>query len=149
MTSWRRSGVPAFILSVLIGSVCGVLMILLWIPPSRGEDIPIVFIMLLWATLFSLPYVGIGLLLLGLPVTWLLHRHILEPWFGLVAAVWGAVGGSIFYHLFYAGAEGLEELTGVKDAGPLYGIPTGLAWWLLYRRVVADRDTDEEALNSQ
>lgn len=99
---------------------------------SSSAEIPAFFIILFWATLFSLPYVGIGLILLGLPVTLLLHRYLLKPWFGLVAAAWGGVAGSIIYYWYnyihYGGSNELAELTGIQESGPVYGIPTGLAW---------------------
>ena len=146
MTLWRQSGI-ALLLSVLIGALCGVLVILLWDPPTRVDEIPGFFIILFWATLFSLPYVGIGLILLGLPVTWLLHRYLLQPWFGLIAAAWGGVAGSIIYYwhnyIQYGGSNELAELTGIQELGPVYGIPTGLAWWLLYRRVLVKREAIE------
>jgi len=115
----------------------------MWNPPTRAEDLPFLFVILFWATLASLPYVGLGLALFGLPATWLLRRYILKPWFGLIAAAWGGVAGSISYYWYdyasYGGTNELAELTGIQDIGPLYGVPTGVAWWLLCRRVVAKR----------
>jgi len=143
MTPWRQSGI-ALLLSILIGALCGVLIILLRDLPIRIDDIPDFFIILFWATLFSLPYVGIGLVLLGLPVTWLLHRHLLKPWFGLIAAAWGGVAGSLIYYWYnqvqHGGSNELAELTGIQELGLVYGIPTGLAWWLLYRRVLVKHE---------
>ena len=141
MVSWLRQTVIAFLSCVLIGASCGVLLILMWDPPTRAEDLIFLFVILFWATLASLPYVALGLALLGLPATWLLRRYFVKPWFGLIAAGWGAVAGSITYYWYdyarYGGNNELAELTGIRDIGPLFGIPTGLAWWLLYRRVLA------------
>ena len=140
-----RSGI-AFLLSVVIGAACGVLLILLWDGPIRADDLPGFLMILFWATLMSLPWVGAGLTFFGLPVTWLLQRYILQPWFGLVAAGWGGVAGSITYRLYdniiYSGSNELAELTGIRDVGPVYGVPTGLAWWLLYRRALANRTVE-------
>ena len=143
MTASPQSGI-AFLLSVVIGAAGGVLLILLWDEPPRVDELLGFLAILFWGTLTSLPYVGAGLALLGLPVTWLLHHYFLTPWFGLVAAGWGWVAGSITYYWYdqirYGGSNDLAELTGIQDVGPLYGVPTGLAWWLLYRRVLAKRE---------
>lgn len=133
----------AFLLSVLIGAACGVLLILLWDGPVGADDFLGFLMVLFWGSLISLPSVGAGLALFGLPVTWMLKRYISQLWFGLIAAAWGGVAGSITYylydHILYSGSNELAELTGIQDVGPLYGVPTGLAWWLLYRRVLAER----------
>jgi hypothetical protein len=143
MTRLRQSGI-ALLLSILIGALCGVLIILLSDPPTRIDEIPGFFIILFWATVFSLPYVGMGLILLGLPATWLLHRYLLEPWFGLIAATWGGVAGSLVYYWYNSvqrgGSNELAELTGIQQLGLVYGVPTGLAWWLFYRRVLVKRE---------
>ena len=135
-----RGSVIAFLLSVMIGASCGVLMILLRDEPFRVEFLPGFLMILFWASLFSLPYVGAGLALFGLPVTWLLQRYFVQLWFGLVAAAWGGAAGAITYSLYdyirWGGTNELAEITGLQNAGPVYGVPTGLAWWLLYRRVL-------------
>jgi hypothetical protein len=137
----------AFLFSVLIGAFGGVLLIVLsWNEPLSAEYLLFVLMILFWGTLTSLPYVGAGLALFGLPVTWGLHRHIQKPWFGLVAAGWGGVAGAISYDLFNSlrsGYDELAELAGVQHVGPVYGVPTGLAWWLLYRRVFAKSGANE------
>lgn len=143
--SLSRQSVIAFLLSVLIGAFCGVLLIVLsWGSEDSAGYLSFVLMVLFWGTLTSIPYVGIGLTILGLPVTWLLHRYLLKPWFGLVAAGWGGVAGNIIYYWYnysrYDGYNELAELTGIQDLGPIYGIPTGLAWWLLYRRALAKRE---------
>ena len=142
MTFSRQTGI-AFLLSVMIGAFCGVLLILLWDEPLRAEFLPGFLIILFWASLFSLPYVGIGLALFGLPVTWVLKRYVVQLWFGLVAATWGGLAGAITYswydYIRWGGTNELAEITGFHNAGPVYGVPTGLAWWLLYRRVLVKR----------
>ena len=133
----------AFLLSSLAGAFCSVVIIILsWNEPIASGSQSFYFVALFWGTLLSLPYVGAGLAVFGLPVTWCLHRHIANPWFGLLAAAWGGVAGQITHYLFNAGRSGEDELgwlAGIQYVGALYGVTTGVAWWLIYRRLLADR----------
>ena len=132
----------AFILSVVAGAFCSVSVIVLsWGEPITGESLSFYGVALFWGTLLSLPYVGVGLTLFGLPVTWWLHRYVRKPWFGLLAAGWGGVAGSVTYHWFNRGRSGEDELgwiAGIQYIGALYGVITGLAWWLIYRRLLSE-----------
>ncbi len=59
---------------------------------------------------------------------------------GVVAALWGCAAGKLMFLmidrvLFFSSYE-LMELS-IKDMGIIFGLPTGLAWWVLYRRELA------------
>lgn len=132
----------AFMLSSLTGAVCAVLLIILsWNEPVTAGSLSFLFVALFRGTLMSLPYVCAGLAVFGLPVTWWLHRYIASPWFGLLAAAWGGVAGQITHYLFNAGRSGEDELgwlAGIPHVGVLYGVTTGVSWWLIYRRLIAN-----------
>lgn len=137
----------AFLLSAVVGALSGVvLIILLWNDPVGAEHASFYLVALFWGTLLSIPYVAAGLAAFGLPVTWWLDRHVRSPWFGLLAAVWGGAAGLITHHLFNQGRTGedaLGWLAGIEHLGIVYGVPTGIAWWLLYARLVRMRDREE------
>ena len=130
----------AFLLSATAGAFCSVsLIVLSWGEPVTGETLSFYGVALFWGTLLSLPYVIVGLALFGLPVTWWLHRHARKLWFGVFAAGWGAVAGSATYNWFNRGRSGEDELgwlAGIEHLGAVYGVTTGLAWWLIYRRLL-------------
>jgi hypothetical protein len=136
--------VAVFLLSAVSGAVCGTLIVIFsWGEPLRVEDLSFYPMALFWGAFLSFPYVGAGLALLGLPVTWLLHRHAERPWFGLLAAIWGGVAGYVTHLLFNRGRTGEDELgwiAGIEHIGVIYGVPTGLAWWLLYRLMLRNRE---------
>ncbi|WP_458093506.1 hypothetical protein [Roseomonas sp. WA12] len=85
----------------------------------------------------SIPFVALGLLVFGLPLTPLLRRYADRWWVGVLALLWGALAGRIvFYaidHGLFSGHYRLGSLR-VFDMGIIYGVPTALAWWLLQCR---------------
>lgn len=84
----------------------------------------------LFAALYSFaiafPVYSIGLLVVGIPTWWVLHRTGLRGGrvFVLVAAIESAVAGALVFRLFAPGSE---------VAAPLLAIPGGLAGWAIWK----------------
>lgn len=135
-----RSGGRAYWLSALIGAYAGVsLQVILttWGEPIDPSEIWAIPAIILVYGLLALPFVALGLALFGLPVTRLLRPWAQSWWVGFVAALWGAAAGKILYyaidHLVFFGFYEFGKVA-LVDMGIIYGVPTGLAWWLLHRR---------------
>jgi hypothetical protein len=140
MTDARRSMGEAFWASVFIGAYAGVslqMAITFWgepVDPAERWTIPV---LLIGYGLFAVPFVALGLALLGLPVARSLGRLPHHWWVGVIAALWSCVAGKLmFYAIDHLLFFGLYDITQVSllDMGVIYGLPTGLAWWALHRR---------------
>lgn len=85
---------------------------------------------------------ALGLALFGLPAGLLLRRHAQRPWIGPVAVVWGAIAGKLFFHavdhLLFLGQDDLDRIAR-RNVGVIYGISTGIAWWLRHHHALANR----------
>ena len=130
----------AFALSVLIGAYLGILtqmLVTLWGEPIQRSDLWALPVILLVYGLLALPFVALGLALFGLPATLLLRRRAQEWWIGPIAALWGAMAGKLTFYVMdqqvFLGAYDVWKVS-IYDGGIIYGVPTALAWWLLYRR---------------
>lgn len=64
------------------------------------------------------------------------HGETANSNLGAVAILWGGVAGKLTYfaidHLLFFGNHDLRKVE-LFDMGLLYGVPTGLAWWLMLR----------------
>lgn len=145
MSHGRGHGGRAYWLSVFIGAFVGVTLqiaITAWREPIEKSELWAVPVLILTYGLFAVPFVALGLAIFGLPATSLLRRYAQDWWVGLVAAVWGAAAGKMMYflidHLIFFGFYDFSEVARL-DVGVLYGLPTGLAWWLSYRRELVGR----------
>ena len=135
----------AYGMSVVIGAYAGVTLQMLAATSEGGfnfsEAWAIPIIILVYG-LFALPFVALGLALFSLPATRLLRRSAERWWTGVIAALWGGVAGKLTCyavdHLPFLGLYRIVELR-IFDLGLIYGVPTGLAWWLLCRRQLASR----------
>jgi hypothetical protein len=143
MTDAGRSTGEVYWYSVFIGAYVGIsaqMVVALLVEPVDSAEIWTIPVLLLVYGMFAVPFVALGLALFGLPLTRLLHRSAQRWWVGLIAAVCGSVAGKIMFyavdHLLFFGVYDIMEAT-ILDMGVLYGLPTGLAWWALYRREVA------------
>jgi len=136
-----RSG-RAFLQAVLIGACSGPTLMLIPAFWHRGIVLSEAWRMLLvipMIGLIAVPFVAIGLALFGLPLTWLLRKQAQKRWVGALAAGWSAFSGML---LFYAIDRLLLDFGQPGDVrfgsvGAIFGLPTGLAWWLLERRELA------------
>ena len=96
---------------------------------------------LLWVSLvfgvYLFPFVAIGLTLFGLPVTRFFRRRARSWWIGPLVVLWAAVAGKLMFyaidHLLLTRSYSLFSIS-PYDAGVVYSVPTGIAWWLLQRR---------------
>lgn len=77
----------------------------------------------IWLFVFSLPFILVGLLLLGLPTAYLLHRARAES--ALSYGVAGAAMGALF-----GGFWGFHTLYGYA-VSVFYGCSCALFWWML------------------
>jgi O-antigen/teichoic acid export membrane protein len=78
----------------------------------------------MWAVVFSFPFILLGLLLLGLPAAYLLHRGRVESAlsYGVAGAAMGAIFGAFWG--FHASAYGYA-------VSAFYGCSCALFWWML------------------
>ena len=139
-------GARSFWLSVLIGAYAG--LILQFLLASRGQPVDpselwvLPFGLAIYG-LLAIPFVASGLIVFGLPLTPLLKKHARRWWVGLIAVIWGALAGKLhFYaidHLLFFGYYEFAKIE-ILDMGVIYGVPTGIAWWLLYRRRLSSED---------
>lgn len=140
-----RRIVRAYWLSVVTGAYAGIILQILattlgtTIDPSEFWGmLPIV---VLSYGLFALPFVALGLALFGLPVAGLLRRRARGWWVGVLAVVWGGLAGKLMFyaidHLMFFGPYDPREVM-LIDLGVIYGVPTGLAWWLFCRRSLSE-----------
>jgi hypothetical protein len=140
----------AFSLSVIVGAFAGMSLqsaLALWaagesLNPSELWAVPV--IVLIYGAI-AIPFVAMGLALFGLPATVLLRRWAGRWWMGTVAILWGGISGKLTYfaidHLLFFGNYDLRKVE-LFDMGLLYGVPTGLVWWLMLRRT---QDVDSDA----
>ncbi|WP_126174191.1 hypothetical protein [Altericroceibacterium xinjiangense] len=95
------------------------------------------FIMVM-ATVFGLPAASLGVLLIGLPLSWLFRNARLSGWFGLASMLIGALAGRLFFHLidlvFLARTDSLRNWR-IDDPGLLTGLFTGLLWFIFGRKL--------------
>ena len=140
MTYQPGRGGRAYWLSVLVGAFAGVILQLIVTTgrePVDASGLWAVPVIILAYGLFALPFVALGLAVFGLPATGLLRRNAQDWWVGLIAVLWGAVAGKLMFyaidHLIFFGVYDFRDV-GLLDMGVIYGVPTGLAWWVLYRR---------------
>nr|WP_315049705.1 hypothetical protein [uncultured Brevundimonas sp.] len=98
-------------------------------------------LLLLAVSAVALPFVAAGLIVFGLPATLALRRHAMAPWIALVAALWGAIAGKIVFalinNLLFFGLNN-PPVFSLNDIGVFYGAPTGVAWWWLQSRALAE-----------
>lgn len=145
MTYQSRPSGRAYGLSVLIGAYVGVTLQMIattWGEPIERSELWVVPVLILIYGFFALPFVAVGLALFGLPLTGLLRRRAQDWWVGVLAAVCGAVAGKLMFFaidsVIFLGLYDISKMT-LLDMGVIYGVPTGLAWWVLYRRELARR----------
>lgn len=132
-----------FWLSVMIGAFGGVITqigITSWNVPVAPSELWAIPVLVTVYGLIAVPFVALGLVIFGLPATVLLRRRARETWVGLAAAIWGAAAGKLMFfavdHLLFFGLYEIGKLQ-ILDLGIVYGLPTAVAWWLLYRRTFA------------
>jgi hypothetical protein len=77
----------------------------------------------IWLAAFSFPFILVGLLLLGLPIAYLLHRWRVEsaPFYALLGMASGGVWGSLI---------GFQTNYGFAVSA-FYGCSCALFWWRL------------------
>ena len=145
MTDARKSTANTYWLSVFIGAYVGVILQMVattWGEPFDSSELWAVPVILLGYGLFAVPLVAMGLAIFGLPITTLLRQSAQAWWLGGVAALWGCLSGKLMFyivdHLLFFGLYDLMEVS-FRDLGVIFGLPTGLAWWALHRRELADR----------
>ena len=136
-------GGRAYWLSVFVGAFIGVtlqLAMTTWREPVDTSELWAVPVLILAYGLFAVPFVALGLAIFGLPVTGLLRRYAQDWWVGLVAAAWSAVAGKLMFfaidRLIFFSLYDISKVA-LLDIGVIYGVPTGLSWWLFYRRKLA------------
>jgi hypothetical protein len=132
-------------LASLMGSTLGTLSVLIWSviassaqPDGLQHSIDTAWWGLL-VGIFSIPFVAVGLLLIGAPLAWALRRQVDKAWFGLAIIVSGAIAGKVTFGVLAAGLmNGLYDPSVIlesPDTGLCYGVSAALAlWWLLRRR---------------
>lgn len=145
MTDAQSQPRSAFWPSVFIGAYGGVILQMLAtlrggaVDPSELWVIPV---LLLFYGLLTVPFVALGLSFFGLPVTGAIRRWAQSWWVGPLAVLWGGLAGKLMFygidHLMFFGQYSISEI-GFSDMGLFYGVPTGLAWWVLHRRELARR----------
>lgn len=133
----------AYWLSVLAGAFVGIslqMIVAMWGERIDASDAWAIPVVILSYGLFAFPFVALGLAVFGLPATALLRPRWQSWWMGLVATICGALAGKLMYYaidqLFFLGAYDPRQVF-LADMGIIYGVPTALAWWLLYRRELA------------
>jgi hypothetical protein len=145
MTDSLRSTGSAYWLSVFIGAYVGItlqMVVTNWVEPVDPSELWAIPVLLLVYGILAVPFVAIGLALFGLPVTAMLRRKAKDWWMVAVAAIWGSLAGKFMYyavdHLLFLGHYDILMVS-FFDMGVIYGLPTGLAWWALYRRELSSR----------
>ncbi len=140
MSSEPNRGVKSFWLSVAIGAYTGVTLQFLlasWYEPIDFSELWAIPLILIIYGLFAVPFVALGLAIFGLPLTHLLYRSARKSWVGAIAILWSAVAGKLLFfavdHLMFFGQYEIAKIQ-LLDMGIIYGLPTGVAWWLLRRR---------------
>ena len=145
----QRLKVHPFRNTVWIGAYCGVSLQMLTASATETR--------FLWNELWALPavlaaygltampFVAIGLAVFGLPATAFLKPYRNRVWVGLVAVIWGAITGKLFYlgidQLIFFGYYEFSSPS-LSDLGLLYGMPTGVAWWWLKREPASNAEPE-------
>ena len=132
-----------FGLSAIIGAYAGVALhiaLAAWREPFPVSEWRFVPLLAVFYGLLALPFVALGLAVFGLPATALLRPRANDWWVGLIAASWGTMAGKLTFfaidHLLFFGLYDIGKVA-FFDLGVIYGAPTGLAWWALFRRRLA------------
>ena len=145
MTYKTEPGGSPYWLSVFVGAFVGVtlqLVLTAWRDQFDTSELWVVLVLILAYGLFAVPFVALGLAIFGLPLSGLLRRYAQDWWVGLVAAAWGAVAGKLMFlaidRLIFFSLHDIDKVA-LIDLGVIYGVPTGLSWWVFYRRKLARR----------
>lgn len=130
----------AFIRSVLAGAYAGITIqsaVVYALNPIPLQDLWILPVLIIVYGMISVPFVAAGLAVFGLPLTQPLRRYADHWWVAIIAALWGAVSGEIVYTFIdnvIFGANWQFGTISPQSLGPIYGVPTALAWWVFRRR---------------
>jgi hypothetical protein len=127
-------------LSTVIGAYAGVILQLIATSWQSGgvsyDELWALPIIILGYGLFAIPAVALGLMVFGIPALRLLRQNSDRWWIGCIAIASGALAGKLVFlavdHTFFMGFYEFARISFV-DMGVLYGVPTGLAWWVLNR----------------
>lgn len=143
MTEAQRSTTNAYWPSVFIGAYGGAILQIIaasWGGPIDLSELWLAPVLVLVYGMLAVPFVAFGLVLFGLTVSAVIHRWAQDWWVGPFAALWGGVAGKLMFygidHLMFFGYYDLLQIS-LSDMGIFYGVPTGIAWWVLRRRELA------------
>ena len=92
--------------------------------------------LVLFYGLFSLPFVGAGLVVFGLPVKALLRGREHRPWVPIMAILWGIIAAKVELivlqeTLFFGGST--DQIFDWRDPAPVWGALAGLGLWYFGR----------------
>lgn len=145
MESGQSPSTKSFWRSVLTGAYVGIalqMLLMSWNEPLDVSELWAIPVLLIVYGSIAIPFVAAGLAIFGLPFTRLLVRKAHSWWVGVVAVLWGATAGKLLFyiidHLLFTGSYEIEKFQ-LFDMGIIYGIPTGIAWWLFCLREIINR----------
>ena len=144
--TWRSVvdvGCLAILAASLAGGICGTTIVAAWGLSQTPEGLGLAS---LWQVPFAglcyglvvSPVVGVGLVLFGIPLTWLMGDWLPSRLAWLFVIVGIAVSGGIFLTmlsaLFGLNRPDQDQLFWLVAFSLPYCIPAGIVWWLFIRR---------------
>ncbi len=94
--------------------------------------------------IFALPFVGLGILLFGVPIRTAIGAQIREKWGAAIALLWGGIAGKLTFfamqELLFSGG-GMLLHASWNDFGIIFGTVSGAAYWYFARRALDEDST--------